>query len=41
MAQGMTQGASNSAMLPTPFPMMKLNYQYYRRQASCPIISSI
>ncbi|HKC85611.1 MAG TPA: hypothetical protein VKG02_06535 [Blastocatellia bacterium] len=41
MTQGMTQGASNSATLLTPFPMKKLDYQSYRRQSSCPIINSI
>jgi len=41
MTPGMTQGASNSATLLTPFPVMKLDYQSYRRQASCPIFSSI
>jgi hypothetical protein len=41
MTQGMTQGASNSATLLTPFLVMKLDYQSYRLQTSYPIICSI
>jgi hypothetical protein len=41
MTQGMTQRASNPITRLTPFPLMKLDYQSYRREASCLIFSSI